>query len=385
MFDHLIKFVQNYYSTTEPISLHSPVFAGNESAYVSNTIRSTFVSSVGAYVDRFEADMASYTGAPRGVAVVNGTAALHLSLLSVGVGAGDLVITQSLTFVASCNAISYCGGEPVFVDVDRERLTMSPFALDEWLTNNAELDSGGLCRTIYEGRPIKAVLPMHTFGHPTDMRGISEICSKWNLPVIEDAAEALGSFIAGRHVGTFGICGALSFNGNKLITTGGGGMILTDAQRGQHLKHISTTAKRPHAFEYEHDETGYNYRLPNLNAALGCAQLERLTEFLAIKRQLAMLYKDFFSAETDLRFVSEPDDCKSNYWLNAVVCENREQRDVLLTSTNQRGVMTRPIWGLMHRQPMFREALCGPLDATEWLSDRVVNLPSSVNESALRT
>lgn len=383
MFSPLIELIRDTYGTSEFVPLHAPVFAGNEEGYVAQTIQSTFVSSVGAFVDRFETDMARFTGAERGVAVVNGTAALHLSLLNVGVQPGDLVITQSLTFVASCNAITYCGAEPVFVDVDKARLSLCPVALAQWLEENAVLDAEGLCRTRADNRTVRAVLPMHTFGHPADMVAIGAVCEIWGLAIVEDAAEALGSVLNDQHMGTFGACGALSFNGNKLITTGGGGMILTDEARGLHLKHISTTAKRPHAYEYEHDETGYNYRLPNLNAALGCAQMEKLAEFLAIKRRLAGTYAAFFGAHNDLFFVTEPEDSCSNYWLNAVICEDRAQRDALLKQSNEAGVMTRPIWGMMHRQPMFKEALRGPLNTTEWLVDRVVNLPSSVDPRAL--
>jgi aminotransferase in exopolysaccharide biosynthesis len=377
MFKALIDFVREQYRSNDFIPLHAPVFSGHEQQYVVDTIDSTFVSSVGAYVDRFEGDMAAYTASPRAVATVNGTAALHIALKLVGVGAGDLVITQPLTFVATCNAIAYCGAEPVFVDVDRDTLGLSPRALDEWLQNNAQVGDDGVCRTRADGRAVRACLPMHTFGHPADLDGLLEVCGHWQLALVEDAAESLGSLYKGRHTGTFGRLGTLSFNGNKIITTGGGGMILTDETLGARAKHLTTTAKRPHPYEYVHDEVGYNYRLPNLNAALGCAQLEQLEAFVTSKRELAALYASLFSG-SDLQFITEPEGCRSNYWLNAVVCDSREQRDALLKSTNDASVMTRPIWALMNRLPSFVACRQGPLPNAEWLEARVVNLPSSV-------
>lgn len=377
MLDSLIRFVRDQYRTDEFIPLHAPVFAGQERNYVSDTIDSTFVSSVGAYVDRFERDMAVYTDSPRAVATVNGTAALHIALQLVGVKPGDLVITQPLTFVATCNAIAYCGAEPVFVDVDRHTLGLSPAALEVWLDDNAWIDDEGVCRTRDTNQVVRACLPMHTFGHPADLDGLLEVCSRWKLALVEDAAESLGSFYKGRHTGTLGVVGTLSFNGNKIITTGGGGMILADKALGVRAKHLTTTAKQPHPYEYVHDEVGYNYRLPNLNAALGCAQLEQLEAFIANKRTLAARYADHFNG-SDFQFVAEPADCRSNYWLNAVICDSREQRDTLLKATNEKGVMTRPIWALMNHLPIYAHCRKGDLTQAEWLEARVVNLPSSV-------
>jgi aminotransferase in exopolysaccharide biosynthesis len=377
MFKPLINFIREYYRSLDFIPLHAPIFIGRERQYVVDTIDSTFVSSVGAFVDRFERDMASYTGSARAIAVMNGTAALHIAMRLAGVQQGDLVITQPLTFVATCNAIVYCGAEPVFIDVDRHTLGLSPSAVDEWLHTHALLDEDGVCRTRADDLVVRACLPMHTFGHPADLDGLVEVCARWHIALVEDAAESLGSLYKGRHTGTIGLIGALSFNGNKIITSGGGGMILTNETLGTQAKHLTTTAKQPHPYEYVHDEIGYNYRLPNLNAALGCAQLEQLDAFVANKRELAAQYAVHFSG-SDMQFVTEPDGCRSNYWLNAVVCESRDQRDKLLKSTNDAGVMTRPIWVLMNRLSSY--ALCrqGSLTQAEWLEARVVNLPSSV-------
>lgn len=377
MFESLIRFIREQYRSDESIPLHAPVFSGQERKYVVDTIDSTFVSSVGAYVDRFENDMATYTGSPRAVAAVNGTAALHIALLLAGVQRGELVITQPLTFIATCNAIAYCGAEPVFVDVDRHTLGLSPIALAAWLEEHARLDDDGLCRTKADGSVVRACLPMHTFGHPADLDGLLAVCDRWNLVLVEDAAESLGSYYKGRHTGTFGALGTLSFNGNKIITTGGGGMILAGEELGTRAKHLTTTAKKAHPYEYVHDEVGYNYRLPNLNAALGCAQLEQLEGFIANKRELAARYAEQLKGG-DLQFVIEPANCRSNYWLNAVVCGSREHRDALLKATNDKGVMTRPIWALMNHLPMYANCRQGALTNAEWLEARVVNLPSSV-------
>tara|TARA_R110000851_G_scaffold135045_1_gene270431 strand:- start:18913 stop:20055 length:1143 start_codon:yes stop_codon:yes gene_type:complete len=375
--DQLIRFVQDYFGTNEFIPLHAPVFPGREKEYVADTIESTFVSSVGAYVDRFEQDMAGYTGSPKAVATVNGTAALHIALKLVGVEAGDLVITQPLTFVATCNAIAYCNAEPVFIDVDRDMLGLSAKALEAWLEDNARVDAEGVCRTRTGEKVIRACVPMHTFGHPADLDGLVAVTRRWNIALVEDAAESLGSFYKGQHTGTFGPVGTLSFNGNKIMTTGGGGMILASEEVATRAKHLTTTAKKPHPFEYIHDELGYNYRLPNLNAALGCAQLEQLETFIEAKRALAKAYEAFF-ADTNMSFVKEPADCRSNYWLNAVICEDKAHRDELLATTNQQGVMTRPIWALMNHLPMYQSCRRSDLSNSEWLEARVVNLPSSV-------
>jgi len=377
MLQPLIDFVRDHYRTKDFIPLHAPVFHGNEKVYVDETIDSTFVSSVGPFVDRFENAMSAYTGSPRAVATVNGTAALHVALRLVDVGPGDYVITQPLTFVATCNAIAYCGATPIFVDVDRHTLGLSPSALEVWLEVNAYCDDDGHCRRRKDDGMIRACLPMHTFGHPVDLDGLVRVCHAWGLALVEDAAESLGSTYRGQHTGTFGALGTLSFNGNKVITTGGGGMILAGETLGERAKHLTTTAKQTHAYEYVHNELGYNYRLPNLNAALGCAQLEQLHMYLAEKRQLAADYAACL-AGSDLLFVTEPEGCHSNYWLNAVICTDRAQRDHLLQVTNEQGIMTRPIWQLMNRLPMYANAPIGDLPNASWLEAHVVNLPSSV-------
>lgn len=377
MFDSLIRFIRDQYCTEEFIPLHAPVFRGRERELVSDTIDSTFVSSVGAYVDRFEKDTATFTTSPCAVAVMNGTAALHIALKLVDVVPGDLVVTQSLTFVATCNAITYCGAEPLFIDVDRHTLGLSPSALEAWLSEHALIDDHGDCRTRVGHRRIRACLPMHTFGHPVEIDTLVAVCERWHLKLVEDAAESLGSYYKGRHTGNFGMVGVLSFNGNKIMTTGGGGMLLTNKEIGKRAKHLTTTAKIPHAYEFVHDEVGYNYRMPNLNAALGCAQLEQLPAFLASKRVLASRYIEFFKG-SDLQSIVEPKDCCSNYWLNGVICQDGEQRDALLKSTNKAGVITRPIWTLMTRLSPYANSLRGSLGNAEWLEARVVNLPSSV-------
>ncbi|SAI74827.1 sugar aminotransferase [Bordetella ansorpii] len=376
MINDIVSFVRQKYRTNQFIPLHAPVFGGNEKAYVTDTIDSTFVSSVGAYVDRFENEMAAYTGSPRAVATMNGTAALHIALKLAGVEPGDFVITQPLTFVATCNAISYCGAKPIFIDVDRDTMGLSPQAVQTWLQEHAELDEAGRCRLSDGGGLVKACLPMHTFGHPVRMDELVSICNQWGVPVVEDAAESLGSLYKGKHTGTLGKLGTLSFNGNKILTTGGGGMILTDEALGTRAKYITTTAKQPHPYNFVHDELGFNYRLPNLNAALGCAQLERLDAFIAFKRQLASEYQALLSG-SEYQFVTEPAGCQSNYWLNAVICEDHAAREHLLQGTNGAGVMTRPIWALMSELPMYRDCRQGDISNARWFEQRVVNLPSS--------
>lgn len=377
MVESLIRFIREQYRSNDFIPLHAPVFNGRERELVLDTIDSTFVSSVGAYVDRFEKDMATFTDSRRAVAVMNGTAALHIALKLAEVVPGDLVVTQSLTFVATCNAIAYCGAEPLFVDVDRKTLGLSPVALDCWLTENALIDDHGHCYTRIGHRRIRACLPMHTFGHPVEIDALVNVCERWRLVLVEDAAESLGSYYKGRHTGNFGQIGVLSFNGNKIMTTGGGGMLLTGEILGGRAKHLTTTAKIPHPYEFIHDELGYNYRLPNLNAALGCAQLEQMPDFLASKRTLAARYIEFFK-NSEFQPIVEPEHCISNYWLNGVICKDENHREELLKATNDAGVMTRPIWKLMTKLPLFKHALRGPLDNAEWLETRVVNLPSSV-------
>ncbi len=373
----LIKFVRETYKTNDLIPLHVPTFSGNEKAYVTDTIESTFVSSVGKYVEDFEKHIEVYTGTAKAIATVNGTAALHTALYMAGVKPGDLVITQALTFVATCNALYHMGAEPIFVDVSRVSLGLCPKATEEYLDLNATLNSDGECIHKDTGQRIKAVVPMHTFGHPVELDELLVVCVKWNLVLVEDAAESLGSFYKGRHTGTIGGFSAISFNGNKVITTGGGGMVLCKSiEDGMHTKHVTTTAKVPHPYEYYHDEAGFNYRLPNLNAALGCAQMEVLPKFIKQKRGLAEQYKNLFSG-SNFQFVTEPAYAQSNYWLNAIICPDSESRNLLLKETNEQGVMTRPIWQLMHRLPMFKNALRGDLRVSEWIEQHLINLPSS--------
>jgi len=372
----IVGFVRDIYQTNEFIPLHAPSFDGNELEYVSETINSTFVSSVGKFVDEFEQKIESFTGSSKAVATVNGTAALHAALYMAGVKQGDLVITQALTFVATCNALYHMGAEPVFVDVSKKSLGLCPKALDEYLQAHAVIDERG-CIHKQSQKRIRAVVPMHTFGHPVELDEMALVCQKWKLKLVEDAAESLGSFYKGKHTGTVGEFAALSFNGNKIITTGGGGMVLCrDLEDGKHTKHITTTAKVPHPYEFYHDEPGFNYRMPNLNAALGCAQMEALPRYLEQKRQLAAQYRAFF-ANSEFIFVQEPEYAQSNYWLNAVICPDKASRDLLIKTTNDKGVMTRPLWQLMNRLPMFKNAMRGDLSVSEWLEGHLVNLPSS--------
>ena len=370
------QFVRDLYQTNEFIPLHAPRFGGNEKQYVMETIDSTFVSSVGKFVDEFEHKIEAFTGIAKAVATVNGTAAPHAALYMAGVERGDLVITQALTFVATCNALYHMGAEPVFVDVSPISYGLCPRAVGDYLEENAELRENG-CFHKRTNQKIKAVVPMHTFGHPVELDELSAVCQNWNLRLIEDAAESLGSLYKGQHTGTIGDFGALSFNGNKIITTGGGGMVLCLTEvDGKRTKYVTTTAKVPHPYEFFHDEPGFNYRMPNLNAALGCAQMEVLENYLMSKRQLAAQYKDFFQG-SEFEFVTEPAYAKSNYWLNAVFCPNKDARDSLLKTTNDSGVMTRPIWQLMNRLPMFEKCLRGDLTQSEFFEGRLLNLPSS--------
>ena len=372
-----VDFIRSLYKTDSFIPLHEPRFIGNEKKYLNECIDSTFVSSVGKFVDRFEIDVAKYTGAKYAVATSNGTSALHISLIISGVEAGDEVITQPLTFVATCNAISYCNAKPIFIDVDKDTMGMSPDALEVFLKANA-IVKNHQCVNKSTGNIIKACIPMHTFGHPCRINDIQKICKKWNIALIEDSAESLGSFYNGQHTGTFGDLGVLSFNGNKIITSGGGGCILTNKEElAKKAKHITTTAKEPHKWHYTHDMVGYNYRMPNLNAALIVAQLEQLNTFLKSKRFLAKTYESFFKS-IDINFVSEPENSKSNYWLNSIILEDLNKRNLFLEETNSLGIMTRPIWTLMNKLSMFKEAQCGNLTNAEWLESRGVNIPSSV-------
>jgi perosamine synthetase len=375
-YQEVIDFIRNLYQTPHFITLHEPKFIGNEKAYLLDCIDSTFVSSVGKYVDRFEQMVAEYTGVKYAIATVNGTAALHISLKLVGVSQSDEVITQPLSFIATCNAISYCGAKPVFVDVDLDTLGMSPISLRAFLEANTTKTSFG-CINNKTAKKISAVVPMHTFGHPCRINEIAKICEEFNIPLIEDAAESLGSFYQGKHTGSFGRLAALSFNGNKTVTTGGGGMIITDDEElAKRAKHITTTAKQPHPYEFVHDEIGYNYRLPNINAALGCAQIESLPRLLESKRDIANAYAKFFS-DSNHKFVTEPIQASSNYWLNALILEDKQARDSFLKDLNDAAVMSRPIWRLMNELPMFCDCQSFDIKNAKWLEDRVVNIPSS--------
>ena len=382
-FDKTVEFIQDLYGTKEFIPLHVPAFRGNEKQYLNECIDTTFVSSVGKFVDKFEERVAEYTGAKKAVVCVNGTNALHMAMMLVGVERNDEVITQSLTFIATCNAISYIGANPVFIDVDKDTMGLSPAAVEKWLLANTIIKDKQ-CYNINTKRRIKSCIPMHTFGHPVHLDKLVELCEQFHLELVEDAAESLGSFYKGQHTGTYGKIGVLSFNGNKIITTGGGGMLLfNDVELAIKAKHITTQAKVPHPYEFIHDEIGYNYRMPNINAALGVAQLEQLPDFLLAKRKLAEAYSTFFSASASaskLTFFTEPENAKSNYWLNAVFLESRKQRDEFLKYTNEKGVMTRPVWELMNRLPMFTDFQCGDLCNAEWIADRLVNIPSSVTK-----
>ena len=376
MFENVINFIQSTYQSKDFIPLHEPKFIGNEKKYLNECIDSTFVSSIGKFVDEFEEKIAKYTGARYAVATSNGTSALHIALLLANVTRNDEVITQPLTFVATCNAISYCGANPVFIDVDKETMGLSPLSLQAYLEKNAYIKNQQ-CINNKTGKVIKACVPMHTFGQPCRIDEIKEICDKYHISLIEDAAESLGSFYKNKHTGTFGQMGVMSFNGNKIITAGGGGCIVTnDEVLARKAKHLTTTAKVPHKWNFDHDMVGYNYRMPNLNAALLVAQLENLDNFISSKRKLANVYETFFNSNNYV-FVKEPMDSKSNYWLNSIILKNKKQRDEFLDEINSSGVMTRPIWTLMNKLPMFRYAQCGDLKNSEWLEDRVVNLPSS--------
>lgn len=373
-----ISFIKDIYGNKDFTPLAVPVFVGNEKKYLEECIDTTFVSSVGQFVDRFEKDIAAYTGCKRAVVCVSGTNALHMSLMLAGVGRDDEVLTQALTFIATCNALSYIGAHPVFIDVDKTTMGLSPDALKEWLVKNSEIRNGQ-CYNKNTGRRVKACVPMHTFGHPVRIEEIAQICEEYHIELVEDAAESIGSLYKGKHTGTFGKVGTISFNGNKTITTGGGGMMLfNDEELGAFAKHLTTQAKIPHRWEFRHDHIGYNYRMPNINAALGCAQLENLDKFVESKRQVAAEYAEFFKNIDDIDFFTEPENCYSNYWLNVVILKDKEAQLAFLQQTNDNGVMTRPIWELMNRLPMFEDCEHDGLKNTIWFADRVVNIPSSV-------
>ncbi len=381
--DSFVEFIRGLYGGSESIPLHAPCFVGNEKRYLIECVDSTFVSSVGPFVDRFERMMEEITGAKHAVAATNGTSALHMALILAGVRPGDEVITQALSFVATANAIAYQQAHPVFVDVDLRTGGMSSSALEAFLQERCEI-ADGHCQNKRTGRRIAAVVPMHVFGHPVDIEAIVSVCEHWRIPVVEDAAESLGSHARGRHTGTFGMLGAFSFNGNKTVTCGGGGCIVTnDPALAKRAKHLTTTAKVPHRWEFQHDEVGYNYRLPNINAALACAQLEMLEAFVANKRTTASMYRDYCS-RAGVRFLDEPADCRSNFWLCAILAADRDERNQFLERGNAKGVMMRPAWKLLNSLPAFSGCETDALENSRWLEDRLVNVPSSVRVELLK-
>ncbi len=379
MFGEVISFIKDKFGTNDFIPLHAPVFAGNERAYVMDTLDSTFVSSVGAYVEQAEIMMAEICQTQRAVAVVNGTSGLQIAMQLAGVKLGDEVLTQALTFVATANAIQYIGAEAVFLDVDCDTMGLSAKAVAEFLEEFGEKRENGT-HNKKTGKKIAACIPMHTFGFPVHLDALMAICTEWNIPLIEDAAESLGSYYRGKHTGSFGQLGVISFNGNKIVTCGGGGMIVTQNEElGKLGKHLTTTAKVPHPYEYVHDQVGYNFRMPNLNAALICAQLEQLEAFLANKRVLANEYAVFFESQ-GIKFRTELEDTQANYWLMCVELENLEERNAFLKATNEAKTMTRPIWQLMYRLPMYKHCYRDAQKNAEFLEERIVNIPSSVRQ-----
>lgn len=378
--DVLQQIQKTVSSVNQSIALHEPYFGGNEWTYVKECIDTGWVSSVGKFVDKFEFDLAEFTGAKHAIATVNGTAALHISYLLADIKPGDEVLVPTLTFVGTINPLSYCGAFPHFIDSEDKSLGINCAILDDYL-EGISFQKRKNCFNRITGRPIKALCVMHTLGHPVDLDPLVELCHKFNIKLIEDAAEALGSYYKGIHVGHRGLLGALSFNGNKIITTGGGGAILTnDPELAKHAKHITTTAKLPHPWLFEHDQVGYNYRLPNLNAALGCAQLEQLPQFLNIKRLLAEKYQNSFENLPGIKFIKEPNYAKSNYWLNSLLLDDQyaNLRDDLLSLMNKNGLMGRPLWNLQHTLPMYKNSPRMPLPVAENLQKRLVKIPSSV-------
>ncbi len=377
MYKEIINFIKELYGNKAVIPLHEPRFIGNEKKYLSECIESTYVSYIGEFVSRFEDMMKSFTGAKHAIATVNGTLALHMALLVAGVKRDDEVLTQPLTFVATVNTISHCGATPVFIDCEKDTLGMSPEKLGEFLERKTYMKDE-YCYNKKTGRKISACIPVHVFGHPVRIDRIQKICNQYNIALVEDAAESLGSFFKGKHTGIFGKLGILSFNGNKIVTTGGGGMVLTDDDAlAKKVKHLTTTAKVPHRWKYIHDEVGYNYRLPNVNAAIGCAQMEKLPMFLKNKRDLTTIYEEFFN-RIGILFFKEKADCQSNYWLNTIFLDNKEQRDEFLEYSNSNGVMTRPAWTLLNKLTMYKDSYNDGLENAQWLEDRLVNIPSSV-------
>ncbi|MES2837171.1 MAG: LegC family aminotransferase [Bacteroidota bacterium] len=380
MYSKFVEFVKSIYKTNDFVPLHAPVFNGNEKKYLLDCIDSTFVSSVGQYVNDVEIKLAEYTGAKYAVVTSNGTSALHVALVVAGVKQNDLVITQPLSFIATCNAISYIGAQPLFVDIDLETLGMCPDSLSRFLEQETKKENG-VCIHTNTGKRITACVPMHTFGFPCKIDEIESICKKHNVTLVEDAAESIGSYYKGKHTGTFGAMGVLSFNGNKTITSGGGGAILTnDEKLAKRLKHLTTQAKVPHAWDFVHDEVGYNYRMPNINAALALAQIEQLDGFLESKRKVAERYIEFFK-NSEIKFITEPKNSKSNYWLSAILLNDSKHRDEFLKFTNENKVMTRPVWRLMNKLEMFKNCIVFEGTNAQYIEDRLVNIPSSVTQN----
>jgi perosamine synthetase len=378
MYNKIVRFIRKQFNSNDFIPLHSPAFIGNEKAYILETIDSTYVSSIGKFVDLFEEKIKIYTGAKHAIATVNGTSALHIALLLTGVRKNDLVLTQSLSFIATCNAISYLSAEPLFIDIDKRTLGMSPRSLKAFFEEHT-LQSNGECIHKHSGRRISACVPMHTFGHPVEIDSIAEICANYNVVLVEDAAESIGSFYKGVHTGNYGLIGVFSFNGNKTVTCGGGGMIITNNEEiAKKARHLTTQAKVPHPWEFVHDYIGYNYRLPNINAALACAQMENIEQFIAAKRNLASSYQSFFK-DTPYVFIEESSHAKANYWLNAILANDYNERNAMLTFFNNSGVMARPCWMPMHKLKMFENCYRTSMDNTEWINDRLINIPSSYN------
>jgi perosamine synthetase len=379
MFESTISFIRDLFPKEDFIPLHAPQFDEKEKELLCECIDTTFVSSIGKFVDLFEQKIIEFTGAKHAIATVNGTQALFLALKLANVKRDTEVLTQSLTFVATTNAISYTGAIPIFLDVDRDTLGLSPEAMSDFLKNNT-IQKKGVCWNKTTNKQITACLPMHTFGHPCRIEEIKQLCEKHNVFLVEDSAESLGSYYKKMHTGRFGKLGIFSFNGNKTITTGGGGMIITDDKDlSQKAKHLSTTAKENHPWEFIHDEIGFNFRMPNINAALGVAQIEKLPKYIKNKRELAQMYKDFFASE-NIEFLNEPKDCLSNYWLNTVILKNKTERNCFLKVTNEKEIMTRCLWKPMHMLPMYQQCQTGKLENTEFLYERVVNIPSSVRD-----
>jgi perosamine synthetase len=377
-FQYIIDKIREIFGRPEGfIPLHEPIFIGNEKKYLEECIDTTYISSVGKFVNLFEEKMAEYTGSKKAIVCVNGTSALHLALKLTGIEQDDEVLTQPLTFIATANAIRYCNARPVFLDVDRDTMGLSSKALEYFLLYETEM-KGGNCYNKTTGKRIRACVPMHTFGYPCRIDEIAEICHQYKIDLIEDAAESIGSYYKGKHTGTFGKIGMISFNGNKTITTGGGGVLLfNDEELAKRAKHLSTQAKMPHPWDFAHDETGYNYRMPNINAAVGLAQLENIDLYIERKRKLASTYSAGFQ-NRQIKLFNEPENSISSYWLNAIIFDSRIERDLFLKESNNQGVMTRPFWKLMNKLPMYGNCQTDSLENSEWLEDRVVAIPSSV-------